>query len=210
MKNHGSVSKSSDGAVIGVADHAGWAVLVTVAADGKVLDSRRVELVDGGLPAMPIHHDAKALPLQQALDLVERVRRSAEQHAKRALDAVTSAVDAPICGVALRICPPLPATVAEQLQNYRAQNVADWVMYRMALAGAAQSCGWSVDWYDAKTVISGVCEALRVKNLDAYFLEAKEAFGPPWDKDHKVAAAAAINASLGRISPPTTSIRRTR
>ena len=40
-------------------------------------------------------------------------------------------------GIALRTCPPLPATVAERLSDYRARNVADWVMYRKALAGAA-------------------------------------------------------------------------
>jgi hypothetical protein len=184
------------GAMIGVSDHAGWAVLVTVAADGKVLDSRRVELVDADVPTMPHHHDAQALPLEHALDLVERVRLSADRQAKRALDGVAKAVATPIRGVAMRTCPPLPDTVAERIQNYRARNVADWVMYRMAIAGAAQSRGWSVHWYDAKTVIGAVCKALRVEDLDAYFLEARKAFGPPWAKDHKVATAAAISASL--------------
>jgi hypothetical protein len=187
---------SRDGAIIGVSDHAGWAVLVTVAEDGIVLDSRRVELVDAHLPSMPQHHEAQKLPLDQALDLVERVRLSAEQHAQRALDAVASTVASPIRGVALRECPPLPPTVAERIQNYRAQNVADWVMYRMALANAAESRGWSVHWYDAKTVIAAVCETLHVEKLDGYFLEAKKSFGPPWTKDHKVATAAAINAGV--------------
>jgi hypothetical protein len=39
---------SRAGAVIGVSDHAGWAVLVTVAGDGTLLDRRRVELLDEG------------------------------------------------------------------------------------------------------------------------------------------------------------------
>jgi hypothetical protein len=180
-----------------VSDHAGWAVLVTVAEDGIVLDSRRVELVDAHLPSMPIHHEAQRLPLEQALDLVERVRLSAEQHAKRALDAVAHAVAAPIRGVALRECPSLPPTIAERIQNYRASNVADWVMYRMALAHAAESRGWSVFWYDAKIVIAAVCEALHVANLDSYFLEARKSVGPPWAKDHKVATAAAILMKTG-------------
>ena len=184
--------KVSAGAIIGVSDHAGWAVLVTVAEDGIVLDSRRVELVDAHLPSMPIHHEAQTLPPHEAQDLVERVRLSAEQHAQRALDAVASRVASPIRGVALRECPPLPPTIAERIQNYRASNVADWVMYRMALAGAAESRGWSVHWYDAKTVITAVCEALRVDSLDTYFVEARKSFGPPWAKDHKLATAAAI------------------
>ena len=185
------------GATVGVSDHAGWAVLVTVAADGSVLDSRRVELVDAHLPSMPIHHEAQKLPLDEAQNLVERVRLSAEQHATRALDAVAHAVSTPIRGIALRECPPLPLTVAERIQNYRASNVADWVMYRMALAHAAKSRGWSIDWYDAKTAIDAVCKALQVDNLDAYFLKAKKSFGPPWAKDHKIATAAAMIVSLG-------------
>ena len=67
---------------------------------------------------------------------------------------------------------------------------------------AAQSRGWSVHWYNAKTVIDTVCEALHVKSLDTYFSEARKTFGPPWDKDHKVAAAAAISASLDKKSDP--------
>jgi hypothetical protein len=183
-----------------VSDHAGWAVLVTVAADGIVLDSRRVDLVDAHLPSMPVHHAAQRLPLDEAQDLVERVRLSAEQHAKRALDVVAHAVATPIRGIALRECPPLPPTVAERIQNYRASNVADWVMYRMALARAAESRGWSVHWYNAKTVIAAVFEALHVVNLDTYFQEARKSFGPPWTKDHKVATAAAILMATPRES----------
>ena len=35
---------SKKGGIIGVSDHGGWAVLVTVARDGTLLDRRRVEL----------------------------------------------------------------------------------------------------------------------------------------------------------------------
>lgn len=51
-------------AIVGVSDHGGWAVLVTVAGDGRLLDRRRVELVDTGLPKLPYHHDAQRLPGQ--------------------------------------------------------------------------------------------------------------------------------------------------
>jgi hypothetical protein len=190
------MSTPKDGAIIGVSDHAGWAVMVTVADDGMVLDSRRVELVDGSLPSMPIHHDAQRLPLDQALNLVERVRVSAEHHAQRALDAVAMTVASPIRGVALRECPPLPPTVAERITDYRAQNVADWVMYRMAIAGEAKSRSWLVHWYNARTVVAAVCQALRVQSLDSYFVEARKSFGPPWTKDHKVATAAAISVGV--------------
>jgi hypothetical protein len=124
-------------------------VLVTVARDGTLLDRRRVELVDDGLPALPHHSEGQRLPLDEAVALVERVRASAERHAALALDAVATAVPG-IDAVALRERQPLPPTIAERITNYRASNVADWVMYRTALAGAAEARGWAVHWFNPK------------------------------------------------------------
>ena len=145
---------SKKGGIIGVSDHGGWAVLVTVARDGTLLDRRRVELVDEDLPKIPHHSEGQRLPLDEAVELVERVRVSAERHAVLALDVVTMAVPhIVILGVALRKCPPLPPTISERITDYRAQNNADWVMYRKALASAAEARGWPVHWYDAKSVL---------------------------------------------------------
>ena len=185
---------SKDGGIIGVSDHGGWAVLVTAARDGTLLDRRRVELVDEGLPKLPHHHDAQGLPEDEAVALVERVRVSAERHAVLALDAVAMAAPC-VLGVALRNCPQLPPTIAERIKDYRAQNVADWVMYRKALASAAEARGWPVHWYDAKKVLDAASQALGVENLDAHFLRVRKVIGPPWDKDHKLAMAAAIAAA---------------
>ncbi len=176
---------SKNGGIIGVSDHGGWAVLVTVARDGALLDRRRVELVDDDLPAIPHHHEAQGLPLHEAESLIERVRVSAEKHSKRALDAVASAVPV-VRGIALRICPPLPPTIAERLKDYRSRNVADWVMYRQALATAADARGWPVHWYDAKKVLG---------EIDAHVLDLRKTVGPPWSNDHKLAMAAAIVAA---------------
>jgi hypothetical protein len=163
-----------------------------------LLDRRRVELVDEDLPKIPHHSEGQRLPIDKAVALVERVRASAERHAKVALDAVATMLSGRgvnISGVALRQCPELPPTIAERIKDYRAQNVADWVMYRKALASAAEARGWPVHWYDAKTVLDAARQALRVENLDAHFLQVRRAVGPPWDKDHKLAMAAAIVAA---------------
>jgi hypothetical protein len=189
---------SRDEGIIGVADHGGWAVLVTVARDGKLLDRRRVELVDEGLPKIPHHSEGQALPLDEAVALVERVRASAERHAKLVLDAEAKTVPGRIRGVALRHCPELPPTIAERIQDYRAQNVADWVMYRQALAAAAEARGWAVHWYDAKKVLDAASAALRIKDLDAHFVQLRRSIGPPWSMDHKLAMAAAIVAARAR------------
>ena len=180
--------------IIGVSDHGGWAVLVTVGGDGTLLDRRRVELVDEDLPKIPHHSEGQGLPIDEAVALVERVRVSAEQHAKLRLEDVATTVPGRIRGVALRQCPELPPTVAERIKDYRAQNVADWVMYRKALAAAAEARGWAIHWYDAKKVLDAASEALGIKDLDAHFLQLRRSIGPPWTKDHKLAMSAAIVA----------------
>jgi hypothetical protein len=185
---------AKNGGIIGVSDHGGWAVLVTVARDGTLLDRRRVELVDDYLPAIPHHHEGQGLAMDEAVALVERVRSSAERHAVLALDAVAMAVPG-ILGVALRNCPQLPPTIAERIKDYRARNVADWVMYREALATAAAARGWPVHWYDPKKVLDAASHALHVDDFDAYFLHMRRAVGPPWNKDHRLAMAGAIVAA---------------
>ena len=182
---------STIGGIIGVSDHGGWAVLVTAARDRTLLDRRRVELVGAGLPKIPHHSEAQRLPLEQAVELVERVRVSAEKHAVLAFNGVANAVPR-VLGVALRKCPPLPPTIAECITDYHAQNNADWVMYRKALASAAEARGWPVHWYDAKKVLGEAGQVLRVKNLDAHFVQVRKAMGPPWNMDYKLAMAAAI------------------
>jgi hypothetical protein len=189
---------SMDDGIIGVSDHGGWAVLVTVAGDGTLLDRRRVELVDEDLPKIPHHSEGQALPVDDAVALVKRVQLSAERHAKLALDAVAMTLPGRILGVALRQCPGLPPTIAERIKDYRAQNVADWVMYRKALAAAAEARGWAVHWYDAKKVLDAASVALRIEDFDAHFLQLRKSLGSPWGKDHKVAMAAATVAACAR------------
>ena len=184
-------------AIIGVSDHGGWAVLVTATRDGTFLDRRRVELVDASLPKIPHHSEAQRLPIEEAVKLVERVQASAERHAKLVLEATAKEIPANILGIALRQCPELPPAIAERITNYRASNVADWVMYRQAIAAAAEARGWLVHWFDPKKV-EGLAnkalasKALGVKNLDAHFAQLRRSLGPPWSQDHKMAMAAAI------------------
>ena len=145
-----------------------------------------------------IYERGVALPLHEAVALVERVQVSAERHAKLGLDAVAMTLPGRILGVALRQCPGLPPTIAERIKDHRAQNVADWVMYRKALATAAEARGWAVHWYDAKKVFDAASKTLRIEDIDAHFLQMRKSIGSPWGKDHKVAMAAAIVAARAR------------
>ena len=170
---------SGNSSIVGVSDHGGWAILVTVTPDGTVLDRRRVELVDDALPAIPHHHEAQGLPIVKAVALIERVRASAERHAGLALDALAKEFPN-IAGIALRSCPPLPPAIPERLNDYYARNNADWVMYREVLAAVATARGWAVHWVDAKKL-----------DLGAKHLQLRSKVGAPWNNDHKLAMALA-------------------
>lgn len=183
--------------VVGVADHCGWAVLVTTAPGGIMIDRRRVELVEKSLPKLPHHHECQRLPLKKAIELVERVRSSANVCATKCLEELTAVISVQITGIAIRKCPVLPQTIEERITNYRAQNVADTVMYRHALADAAKSRGWSISWYDSRLAFTDAGRILGQDDIQDFLGKVGKSVGPPWRQDHRVAMAAAI-AAIGK------------
>ena len=195
-------------AAVGVAEHGNSALLVTVAPAGELLDRRRVDLTDRGLPTHPHHHEgswavgrylntpgARALSLAEAVALIERVRASAARGAREALDALAVAVPVPISSIAIRACPELPPTIEERIADNRAQTVADSVMYREALATAAEARGWSVHWYNPERVFRDAAEALGCADINVFLHTMGQSIGPPWQAKHKLAAAAALAAT---------------
>ena len=46
---------------LGIADHLGWAVAVTSSDTHQVVDRRRIELIEPGLTAAPIHYESHRL-----------------------------------------------------------------------------------------------------------------------------------------------------
>jgi hypothetical protein len=195
---------------VGVAEHGNSAVLVTVASDGHLLDRRRIDLTRG-LPTHPYHHEgswavgrylngpwAREISLPDALALVERVRDAASRGARESLEALAAAVPLRIASIAIRVCPKLPSTTEERITDNRAANVADSVMYREALATAAEARGWSVHWYDRERVFQDAAAALSGKDVDAFLRAMGRSIGPPWQAKHKLAAAAALAAGARR------------
>ena len=51
---------------LGIAHHLGWATAVTAAADHRVVDRRRIELIEPGLPPAPVHHEGGAHELHRS------------------------------------------------------------------------------------------------------------------------------------------------
>jgi hypothetical protein len=191
-------------------------VLVTVAPGGELLDRRAIVLTEHGLPTHPHHHEgswavgrylntpgARPISLREAVALVERVRASAQQRALAALAALAQAVPVSIARIAIRACPVLPATTEERIADHRAQTVADSVLYREALATAAEAHGWTVCWYDRERVYGDAAAVLRRNDIDALLQAMGRLIGPPWQAKHKLAAAAAIAATGQRAPRPS-------
>ena len=199
--------QTQNAAVVGVTEHGNSAVLVTVDSAAKLLDRRRVDLTDSKLPTHPHHHEgswavgrykdspwAREISLPEAIELIDQVRESAAHGARECLDALSTAVSSPIERIAIRICPELPPTTEECIADNRAQTYADSVMYRKALAAAAEARGWSVFWYDRDRVLEEAAAFLDCEDINDALISMGRSAGPPWQAKHKLAAAAAIAA----------------
>jgi hypothetical protein len=178
---------------VGIADHLGWAVAVTASNDHAVVDRRRVELIEPGLSAAPIHYESSRLDVAATAALVAEVRASVARGTAAALDELAAALPASIVSISLRAWPfDFPDDIAVQRRApYEAR--ADAIMYRQELSELAHDRGWEVHLYDAGSV-EGQAAAMLGERADAVLRGPRAALGPPWTKDHRVALAATVVA----------------
>jgi hypothetical protein len=179
---------------LGIADHLGWAIAVTASEDHEVVDRRRIELVEPGISAAPIHYDRGRLDVPATAALVAQVRASIVRATSAALDEIARALPVPILSVSLRAWPPdFPDDIAVQRRApYEAR--ADAIMYRQELAELARARGWNVHLYDAKAVESQAVSLLGERAHDVLH-GPRDTIGPPWTKDHRIALAATVLAA---------------
>jgi GNAT superfamily N-acetyltransferase len=183
---------------LGIAHHLGWAVAVTASADHRVVDRRRIELIEPGMPTTPIHHEGKPLDDVAAAELVAQVRASAIRATSAALDELATALPEPIVSMSLRAWPvDFPDDIAVQRRAPHEAR-ADSVMYRQVLAELARARGWDVHLYDAKNV-EGQAVSILAEQADDVLRGPRETLGPPWAKDHRMALAATIVAGADAL-----------
>lgn len=192
----------------GVAHHLGWAVVVAADEAHEVVDRRRIELVEPGLPVAPVHHEGgphdlhrRGGPLDDAelAALVAEVRASAARATAAALDDLAAALPRPVVSLSLRDWPDgFPEDVAA-LRRPPHESRADSVMYLRVLAEAARVRGWAVHRYDARRVEAEAAPLLGDRAHEVLH-GPRARLGPPWTKDHRTALAATVVASAS----PTT------
>jgi hypothetical protein len=178
---------------VGIAHHLGWAVAVTASAEYEVVDRRRIELVEPGMPAAPVHHEGKPLDDGAAAALIANVRASSARATATALDELATAISTPIVSISLRAWPVDFPTDIVVVRRAPYEARADSVMYREVLAEAARARGWDVHLYDAKDVERQAASVLGAR-ADDVLCGPRATLGPPWGKDHRMALAATIMA----------------
>ncbi|MDE0123645.1 MAG: hypothetical protein OXN97_03610 [Bryobacterales bacterium] len=190
---------SGAGAVTGASDHYGRAELVTLAVnDGTAvfLDRRRVALIDEGLPIAPYHHEAPALDIGPATALVNQVRRSVAKHARSAILTVLKTYRAGVLILPASPYQGLPDSLEEVLNSRPLTLAADGMLYRESLADTAAQLGLEVRRYSRKidqAALAAKAMGVESDQVTALLDQFGRVAGPPWRKDHKMAAAAALS-----------------
>lgn len=188
---------------VGVAEHAGWANLVFVAAPAgvpTVVARQRIELVDAGLPTQPYHHETLTLGERDADALVARVRRAVEARTVAALRDALAGVAAAhtVTDLAIRQppFPDLPASIAAVRASYPLQCAADGMLYQRAVCSAARALGLAVHECARGHELATAAAHLRteVAAVTAFASDAGRPAGPPWTQEHRLAFAMGMAA----------------
>lgn len=200
-----SASRRAGGAVVGASTHYGRAELVTLAVADAVpvlVDRRRVALIDPGLPIAPYHHEALELDLGTAVELVSRVRRSVAERARAAISTLLATHRAGVLVLPASPYPNLPDSLEEVLSSRPWTHAADGMLYRESLAEAAAGLGIEVRRYPRKddpTILAAEAMGVDVAEIASLVARLGRYAGPPWRRDHKLAAAAGLYALGPRL-----------
>jgi hypothetical protein len=200
--------------VVGVADHNGWMILVSVAAvDGHpvVVDRRRVELIEKGVPSQPYHHETLALRDVESERLLRQVRQSIAACTSRAFDRLAADLSPAYHVTAITIRHPpleeLPSTVADVHASYYVQCRADGMLYHSAICAAARERGWPVTLHHRGEELALAAKALRAspEDVEQFITDQKRTLKAPWTTEYRHAFAAAIGCLTDRVRMPTQS-----
>ena len=186
--------------------HSGWAALVVLGkrgADFVVVDRRRIELVTDQWAKQPFHA-AEGLQPEVASDLVKRGIDAAHKSAVRELNAAVkreSERKNEVKACAVLVGSPMPDwSVAEILAVHFRMHKAEGVLFREALIQASKACKVKVIEVPEKEIMAYAERKLKTPaiRLSKQLAAIGKVAGPPWGKDQKDAAVAAMIAFATR------------
>jgi hypothetical protein len=188
---------------LGLKAHSGWAALVALGSDDgevRIVDRRRLELVAAAdaVWAKQPYHAAEGLDPDQARKVVQRGVEAARRLARREVQAAARRAHEAgheIAACAVLVGEPMPDwSVEEVLAVHVRMHKAEGVLFRDALVRAADACGLKLVAIPEKSLMGHAEKVLTtpVKTLMKRIATLGKSVGPPWGKDQKDAALAAI------------------
>jgi hypothetical protein len=170
---------------LGVAPRSSSALVVALTGppDVRLLARTHVELVGDDLPAQA-YHAAVGLPLPEAERLVQRWAEEALASVEACFAELMQGRQVLAVGIAA-VVRPVPALDAV-LRSHPLLHLAEGQLAREAVAEAATRAGLPVHYLDPK----GRHDPAAVERT----VELGRTAGPPWRKEHRMAALAALAA----------------
>jgi hypothetical protein len=184
---------------IGFKSHSGWTASVCIGA-GKsgfeIIDRRRIELIkEGELWAKQPYHAAEDLAADEARAVVKAGIKSAHVVA---FDAMKKAVKNfrgrgyELVGCGVLMPQPMPEwTIEEILSVHFRMHKAEGVLFPGALCRAAEKCGLTCITVPEKN-LAEFAERIVAKSFNQLLTKMGKDAGPPWAKDQRNAALAAM------------------
>jgi hypothetical protein len=186
----------------GMKAHSGWAALVVVGkrdGDFVVVDRRRIELVEDEWAKQP-YHAAEDLKPDAARDVVKRGIKAAHRVAVREMRAAVKRErerENEVTACAVLLANPMPNwSVEEILAVHFRMHKAEGVLFRDALVRATKACALRLVEIPEKLLMKHAERALGtpLSGLVKEIATIGKSVGPPWGKDQKDAALAALVA----------------
>ena len=189
----------------GMKAHSGWVALVVAGicdADFTVVDRRRIELVEHEWAKQP-YHAAEDMEAGAARDVVERGIEAARRIAVREMHAAVKREQErknEVTACAVLVANAMPDwSIEEILAVHFRMHKAEGLLFRDALVRATKASGLRLVAIPEKLLMERAEKALGspVSGLVRKVATLGKFVGPPWGKDQKDAALAAMIALQG-------------
>jgi hypothetical protein len=186
-------------AAIGFSVHTGWAASVSVAGPvgaPRIVDRRRIRLADSDdTVRADVYHRAAELSGPAAAKFVRESQVTAARKARAAVQSLRESQPLVAAGI-LMSAGKLPSDLGAILRSHPFIHSAEGVFYREALATAAEDCGLEVVRIPRRELPDRFASALGTDDAGARerLTAMGRDVGPPWARDQKDAAMAALVA----------------
>jgi hypothetical protein len=195
-------------AALGFRMHSGWGVLVAIAGEADsvaIVDRKRILVMDASMPgaSQPYHH-AATLGVREGESHIANCAAVSERLALAAIEQTVRELDERdyrIAGAAVLLASgrPLPS-LAKILASHPLIHTAEGEFFRNRIRNACDRLKISVEAIRERELEDRVKAAFgnSATRVLLSIATAGRSIGPPWTKDHKAAALAAMTL----LSPP--------